>query len=217
MIWGEPEDGTRRVIGELWRDTAGFAFGYGHDLAKARAKGFRLLAEFPDERGLTAPYRSTYLFATFAQRVPSPKRSDFHRVMQSWGVADSDNPLEVLARSGGIQMTDRVELAEHRLDADDLSEPLLVRIAGMTKHSGAVHIQVGDAVTLTREPHNAHDENATMIVAPGGEKAGYVPRQYSAMVAGLLDAGAQLEATAVRQLGVPADVGRWVVRIARRA
>ncbi|HKY37244.1 MAG TPA: HIRAN domain-containing protein [Polyangiaceae bacterium] len=136
--------------------------------------------------------------------------------MQSWGVTDPDNPLEVLARSGGIQMTDRIELAEHRPKADDLRAPLLVRIAGMKKHAGAVHIQVGDTVTLMREPDNAHDEKATMIVAPGGEKAGYVPRQYSETIATLLDEGVQLEATAIRQLGVPADVGRWVVRLARR-
>ncbi len=135
--------------------------------------------------------------------------------MQSWGVTDRDNPLEVLARSGGIQMTDRVELAEPRTEADDLHEPLVVRIAGMKKHPGAVHIQVGDALSLVREPTNAHDDKATMLFA-AGEKAGYVPRQYSALIARLLDAGVPLEATAVRQLGAPAEVGRWVVRLVRR-
>ena len=114
-------------------------------------------------------------------------------------------------------MTDRIELAEHRTEHDDLREPLLVRIAGMKKHAGAEHIHVGDVLALRREPHNPHDPNATMIVAPGGQKAGYVPRQYSAMIAGLVDSGVQLEATAIRQLGVPADVGRWVVRILRRS
>jgi len=200
----------------LWREPAGFAFAYGgQDLEKAKQKGFRLLAEFPEERGPAYPYRSSYLFVTFAQRIPSPRRRDFARIMLSWGVAETDNPLEVLARSGGIQMTDRIELLEPRSDTDDLREPLAVRIAGMKKHPGAEHIRVGDALELVREPANAFDPHATMIVA-AGEKAGYVPRPYSGLVANLLDAGVQLEATAVRQLGDPADVGRWVVRIARR-
>lgn len=181
---------------------------------KAKQKGFRLLAEFPDERTINAPFRASYLFATFAQRIPSPKRRDFDRIMESWGVVRTDNALEVLARSGGIQMTDRIELLEARSEPDELRTPLVVRLAGMKKHAGAAHICVGELLTLEREPTNEFDTHATKIVA-GGEKAGYVPRPYSALVARLLDAGVQLEARAVRQLGDPADVGRWVIGIAR--
>jgi hypothetical protein len=214
VVWGEPDDGTRRVVGELWRDASGYAFAYGHEIAKAKQKGFRLLAEFPEERELSSPFRSSYLFATFAQRIPSPKRRDFDRIMQSWGVLQTDNALEVLARSGGIQMTDRIELLEPRSETDDLHTPLFVRIAGMKKHAGAAHIRAGEPLALEREPTNEFDTHATKIVA-GGEKAGYVPRPYSALVARLLDAGVKLEARAVRQLGDPADVGRWVVGLAR--
>jgi HIRAN domain len=217
VVWGEPDDGTRRVIGQLWREPSGFAFAYvhGRDMDRAKQKGFRPLAEFPEERDFSSPYRSSYLFVTFAQRIPSPKRRDFHQIMESWGVDHTDNPLEVLSRSGGIQMTDRIELLEKRSASDDLEEPLYIRIAGMKKHPGSEHILVGDLLALKREPTNEHDENATMIVA-NGEKAGYVPRPYGALVARLLDGGVCLEARAVRQLGDPADVGRWVVRVARR-
>jgi len=214
VVWGEPDDGARRIVGELWRDPSGYAFAYGHELAKAKQKGFRLLAEFPDERTINAPFRASCLFATFAQRIPSPKRRDFDRIMESWGVVRTDNALEVLARSGGIQMTDRIELLEARSEPDELRTPLVVRLAGMKKHAGAAHICVGELLTLEREPTNEFDTHATKIVA-GGEKAGYVPRPYSALVARLLDAGVQLEARAVRQLGDPADVGRWVIGIAR--
>jgi hypothetical protein len=41
-----------------------------------------------------------------------------------------DDPFEILAASGGIQMTDRIELAEHRAEGDDLSVPLFIRVAG---------------------------------------------------------------------------------------
>lgn len=213
-MWGEPDDGTRRVIGELWRDASGFSFAYGHDIAKAKAKGFRLLPEFPEERGPSAPYRARHLFATFAQRIPSPKRRDFDRIMESWGVSRKHNPLEVLARSGGIQMTDRIELLEARSEIDDLEAPLIARIAGMKKHPGSARIRVGSLLGLEREPTNQFDACATKITADG-EKAGYVPRPYSALIARLLDSGVRLEAKAVRQLGDPADVGRWVISITR--
>src|SRR5262245_52558105 len=35
VVWGEPDDGTRRIVGELWRDAHGFAFAYGQEIAKA--------------------------------------------------------------------------------------------------------------------------------------------------------------------------------------
>lgn len=36
------------------------------------------------------------------------------------------------------------------------------------------------------------------------------------MIAGLLDSGVHLGASAVRRLMLPDDAGKWVVRIARR-
>src|SRR5689334_147813 len=65
VLWGEPEDGTRRVVGELRRDERGFLFGYGHDVDLAVSRGFPLLAEFPELRREADGYRSTHLFATF--------------------------------------------------------------------------------------------------------------------------------------------------------
>lgn len=192
VLWGEPEHGTRRVIGELWRDPQGFAFGYGHELDLAIQKGFRLLPEFPLFRGLEAPYRSPYLFGTFAQRIPSPKRADYQRILESWGVQAGDSQLEILARSGGVQLTDRIELAEHRSEDDPLERPLIVRVAGMKHYTGDAQIAERDPLVLKREPHNAHDTHATAIFTEGGFQVGYVPRQYAKPVARLLDEHAPL-------------------------
>src|SRR5882757_102701 len=73
VLWRAPDDGTRLPIGELWRMPAGFAFGYVDDLKGAFERGFRLLTEFPVHQTCHDPYRSAYLFPTFAQRIPSPK------------------------------------------------------------------------------------------------------------------------------------------------
>jgi hypothetical protein len=216
VLWGEPEGGRRLPIGELWRDAEGFAFGYGHEIDLATGKGFRLLAEFPVRRELASPYRSPYLFATFAQRIPSPRRPDFEQILESWGVGTGDSQLEILARSGGVQMTDRIELAEYRAANDPLDRPLVIRVAGMRHYPGGSLVEEGDTVVLTREPHNIHDGCATAIRTTTGEQIGYVPRQYAKAVAALLDARIVLSATALRRLVEPADGGRWLVQITRQ-
>lgn len=216
VLWGEPEGGRRLIIGELWRDAQGFAFGYGHEIDLATAAGFRLLPEFPVRRDLAAPYRSPYLFATFAQRIPSPRRPDFERILESWGVQVGDSQLAILARSGGVQMTDRIELAEYRAADDPLERPLVLRVAGMRHYPGGAWLKEESLVLLAREPQNLRDPFATAIFTEGGEQVGYVPRQYAKPVAKLIDAGVPLVGSALRPLTSPADGGRWLVQIMRQ-
>jgi hypothetical protein len=201
----------RHVVGHLWREPDGrFAFAYEGDLADPKKAGFQLLTEFPDPRGR---YSSPYLFSTFAQRIPSSKRPDHNEMMASWGVTNPDDQLEVLARSGGVQMTDNIELAEYRAGDDDLSKPLFFRVAGEKYYDGGERLRADDAIELRREPENANDSCATLLLVRDGTTVGYVPRQYSAMIARLLDKGRVVQARAVRRLILPEERGRWVVRI----
>lgn len=54
-------------------------------------------------------------------------------------------------------------------------------------------MQVGDALTLVREPDNAHDPNAVRVEWRGN-KLGYVPRRDNRAVARHLDGGVKVEA-----------------------
>jgi hypothetical protein len=56
-------------------------------------------------------------------------------------------------------------------------------------------LSVGESVTLEREPDNRHDPNAILILSEGGDELGYIPREYARVMAPLLDAGAEPEAT----------------------
>jgi hypothetical protein len=215
VMWGEPEEGRPRRIGKLWKDAEGYAFAYVPEVRVAQAEGFRLLPEFPEPRADQAPYRSRYLFATFAQRVPSPKRTDFDAIMASWRIADVDDPLEILAASGGVQMTDRIELAEHRTDDDELSVPLFIRVAGTRDYEPAEQVHAGMELQLVREPDKVEDEFATMLRTPDGQQIGYVPAQYSRIVARVLDAGHSVRAVAVLWQAVPASPRRLIVRLSR--
>jgi hypothetical protein len=206
-------DGTRFVVGELWRERDGYAFTYRSALPTA--EGFGLLPEFPEHRTSPNAYRASYLFATFAQRVPSPTRADLRDLLASWGVEHGDDPLEILARSGGVQTTDRLELAEYRPEDDPLDRPLEMRVAGATRLEEVGTLSAGDALELRRELKNEHDPNATLFLFEGDQRVGYVPRQYAVLVAGLLDTGTPLRAVAVRRLVLPPEGGRWVVRVSR--
>ena len=221
VIWGAPSDGGRHVVGHLTRDRSvgRFRFWYEPDLSAAKKHGFALFPSFPDPRVESAPYEARYLFATFADRIPSPQRADAAAMLASWGVAHSDDQFEILAKSGGLRATDRIELAEYRAPGDLLEHPLEFRVAG-TKYVPTeirAALAPGLELRLEREPKNQFDSAATIIATTSdGKRAGYVPRQYSAMISKLLDSGVPLIGVALRELIIPEDAGRWLVRVARK-
>ena len=215
VIWRAPTPaGTRHVVGTLARTTQGFAFEYLPQPATEAAaqSGFREIFGFPVSGEV---FESRYLFPIFQERIPSPARADFKRMMSDWGVVQLDDPMEVLARSGGVLATDRLELAEFRVEDDPLTIPLEFRIAGLQKRPGAsANLVIGDSLKLEREPGNVADPQATLVARIGGETVGYVPRQYSALIAHQLDAGRTISATTVRKILLPEAIGAWVVRVA---
>jgi hypothetical protein len=87
----------------------------------------------------------------------------------------------------------RAQVAAHILLQDS---PL----AGFQYHAGKTlwpQMQVGDVLTLVREPDNPHDARAVRVEWRG-HKIGYVPRRENADVTRLMDGGQLLEARIVR-------------------
>ena len=73
-------------------------------------------------------------------------------------------------------------------------------VAGFQFHEGRRlwdQLKVGDALTLVREPGNAHDPRAVRVEW-NGQMLGYVPRAENDAVARQLDRGNRLEARIVR-------------------
>lgn len=73
-------------------------------------------------------------------------------------------------------------------------------LAGFQYHAGKTlwpQMQVGDALTLVREPDNPHDARAVRVEWRG-HKIGYVPRRENADVARFMDGGQTLVARIVR-------------------
>jgi hypothetical protein len=215
VLWGD-SCGNRRVVGHLIRTPQVVRFWYDAQATDAKAHGFVPLPGLPDvatHQDEAHAYEARYLFAPFAERIPSKARFDAGELLRSWGVERSDDQFEILARSGGIRATDRLELAEYRAPDDDLSRPLEFRVASRRHLPDAASVAVGDAVSLRREPANVADPEA-VIIDRVGRTVGYVPRQYSALVSRILDRNTDIDARVVRELVLP-DVGKWVVRLSR--
>ncbi|HEX4985820.1 MAG TPA: HIRAN domain-containing protein [Burkholderiales bacterium] len=73
-------------------------------------------------------------------------------------------------------------------------------VAGFQFHEGKrlwAQMQVGDELTLVREPDNAYDPRAVRVDW-NGHKLGYVPKAQNEAVARQLDRGNRLEARIVR-------------------
>jgi hypothetical protein len=91
-------------------------------------------------------------------------------------------------------------------DAPELAARGLVvaGVAGAARfHDDALQsdqVSPGSALTLRRDPANAHDPNAIAVLAPGGAQLGFVPREVAAALAGELDAGAPWSAIVLREL-----------------
>jgi hypothetical protein len=212
VLWVSPTDGSRHVIGHLWREQGEYFFDFDPGAASAMSAGFNVPTEFRDSAEVPdrveRPFRARHLFPVFSQRIPHPQRADHDAMLASWGVEDRDDMFEILARSGGIQMTDRLELAEYRPPDDPLTTPLEFRVARPTRA-----LAVGEPIGVRRDRGNAYDTFAVHVVDSTGSAVGFVPRHYSEIVACLLDAGATLSGEIIRQLTVPE--GKWVARLQR--
>jgi hypothetical protein len=57
----------------------------------------------------------------------------------------------------------------------------------------------GRPLELRRDPDNVHDPNAIAVLAPGGERVGWVPRDAAAELAPQLDAGRPWSAVGLRE------------------
>ncbi len=200
VLWKDAQD-RRQLIGQLDRTDEGFEFRY---LDGAMGAGFRGLPEFPLKGGTS---KRRQLFATFSSRLPSPARPDFRRMLESWGVANHDDQLEILAKSGGYSATDSMEFYEVR---DELARPLEFRIAGMHYKELPQDLSVGETLLLEPEPTNEQDPHASFVIARGSTKLGYVPNSYSELIADHLKRGVALSCHLARKIEVPQNRPGWV-------
>ena len=174
-----------------------FRYTHGAELARKSA-GFPPLPDFPK---FDRPYESRELFPIFQNRVMAPGRPDFAQYVEQLGLRpDENDPIEILAASGGTRATDSLEVfpklerqadghfrcrfflhgsshvsppAQERLGRLEPREPLNIALELTNPATGfAVQVQTKDYFMIGWAPrYLVHDLADAMAQCPTGYEA----------------------------------------------
>lgn len=184
---------------------AGYEFAYIAAAREAEECGFAGFPAFPE---LERVYRSAELPAFFRNRLLQPGRLDYPQYLQELGLEISTaTPVEILGRSGGRRVTDRLEVFAELIPVGDRLEGHFF-VRGMRHVEGAedaaLQLEAGDRLRLVHEPSNAVNPSAHLVICHDGSRVGYVPDYLVDDIKDLLERDESLRVEVVRVNQPPA-------------
>lgn len=188
LIWKEPKERRRFIIGELTYQNNEYRFKYiDPELNNARKNG---LDFFPGFNDIEKEYVSnTELFPNIDTRLPNTARPEYLEILNQYNLTINSSKMEILEKTKGRLLTDNFEFVPV-FDKNKIE----FEIAGTShsediqKHKG--NFEVNDNLLLERELNNQYDEYAIKIMCKKNGKIyhlGYVPRYYSKELSKMLD------------------------------
>lgn len=186
LVWKEPVERKRYVIGELLYDYSQYTFRYLKDeLNEVLSKGFDF---FPGFSELDKEYSSSSIFANIRTRLPNPARPDYLDILNLYDLSLIDDEFKILARTKGRLLTDNFEfIKEFNYDKSKFD------IAGTRYYINdklKSVLKVNDKLYLEKDSENNKDKYAVKVIYKsdlGESILGYVPRYYSKNVYEMLD------------------------------
>lgn len=134
------------------------------------------LPGFPD---LNRRYESADLFPLFTNRQMPRRRPDYGSFMKKLNLPPDADPFEVLGRSEGRRMTDRIEVFPEpaRDDAGNLTTVFFARgVRHIPSAAEAIAtLSIGDELVLANEPDNEVNPRARLINTQTAQPVGYLP------------------------------------------
>lgn len=180
LAWQDSESGSWFAIGRLTFNGKEYQFNYTNGVLEAKLKcGFEPLPSFPD---FSKVYISQKLFPLFSNRVMPRSRPDYHEFVQWLNIPKyEDDPIALLARSGGKRVTDQFEVFPCPEPDENgrycihffahglrhLPKPAIERINGL---------EVGELLYLAHEFQNRYDSSALLLCTEDRWIVGYCPR-----------------------------------------
>ena len=138
--------------------------------------GFEPLPGLPD---LHRIYESDHLFPVFRNRQMPRRRPDYGDYLARLDLDIDTDPFEVMARSEGRRMTDRVEVFAHPERTADGVLTTLFFARGIRHIEGAdaavAEVAAGDTLDLVDEPDNPVNAKAMLLNSRTGGRVGWVP------------------------------------------
>lgn len=191
VAWQSPAQRLWFTVGKLTSADGRFRYNYTRGAALAKDSGFKPFTAFPD---LLVSYESERLFPFFKNRLLSRSRreySDFVRWVS--GHEKSHDPIILLARSGGIRMTDSLELFP-KPERDERGHFHLhffahgLRYMPASAAKRAEELRRGDRLLIMKDFQNPADPQALMLRTEGKYEqdiyfTGYFPRYLAGDVA----------------------------------
>jgi hypothetical protein len=186
VAWQDPRNRRWHSIGKLTSNGRRYVFAYTNGVRQAQQHGFTSLPSFP---AITSVYHADDLFPLFNNRLLSPARPDYPRFLEWLNVTDVQNAdprLLLLARSGGVRVTDNLQVfpyPERISGTQYLTRFLLHGLSHMPECSAerALSLKVGERLYVMPDPQNPLDPEAlafrTSEIFPGDMfLVGYCPR-----------------------------------------
>ncbi|MCY7281919.1 MAG: HIRAN domain-containing protein [Cyanobacteria bacterium CAN_BIN43] len=180
LAWQDPSTRTWFPVGKLTHEDGMYHFYYiqGALVAKEKAN-FHPLWSFPD---LYHSYSSIDLFPLFSNRLLRPSRPDYKDFVQWLNIPEQqDDPIALLARSGGKRKTDSFEVFPCP-ERDEHNNYHIHFFAHGLRHfppETEQHIQFlqpGTKLLVTHDVQNPIDSHALILRTEDLHLVGYCPR-----------------------------------------
>lgn len=176
VAWQCPATREILSVGRLLERAGSFEFTYIRATERAQTRGFKPFVAFPE---LSEVYRSHELPALFRNRVMPATRPDYPEFVKQMALPDSSGPLQLLARSGGRRMTDRLEVfaPPHVVDGKGREVFALVRGVRHVPHAEETIAQLreGHRLLVLRNDQNPYGPHARMLRTLDAGLVGFLP------------------------------------------
>ena len=166
LAWRDPYSRSWYPVGRLNVVEQGYRFVYLKGVQSALNAGFCLFPSFPN---VNSTYVSSDLFPLFANRVMPHSRPDYASYTEWLSVAEhKDDPIALLARSGGQRATDTLEVFPCP-EPDARGQYHIHFFAHGLRHmpksslERAESLQHGDQLLLMSDFQNPHDPKALLL------------------------------------------------------
>lgn len=180
LTWQDPDSRAWFPVGQLTQHDGLYHFAYLQGALEAHQKAnFQPIYTFPDFRH---QYTSVELFPLFANRLLRASRPDFPDFVEWLNIPEHrDDPIALLARSGGKRQTDNFEVFPKPERAEDGSYHIHFFTHGLRHFPAAEQqhvgtLKAGDRLQITHDIQNAFDSRALILRTADLYLVGYCPR-----------------------------------------
>ncbi|WP_009630338.1 HIRAN domain-containing protein [Synechocystis sp. PCC 7509] len=179
LAWQDSQSRCWFPIGRITFDEGKYEFVYTRGVIEAEKFGFAPLLSFPYLKGV---YTSTYLFPVLANRLMPRSRPDYADFVQWLNISQhDDDPIAILARSGGQRKTDTLTVFPSPEPDEDGKYHIHFFLHGL-RHLPKCSIErinsfkPEEKLWLAHEFQNPYDSQALVLNTDDHYIVGYCPR-----------------------------------------